>query len=98
MNQVARNIANHKLQDHVRVQYAFASHEEIGRFGSRVIAGELRPDVLVAVDVNHDYEVRFSYLVQAYHGSCTTHMMFMQCCRVGDTMCLCTSMMRVYYM
>eukprot|EP00038_Savillea_parva_P027378 m.59224 g.59224 ORF g.59224 m.59224 type:complete len:463 (+) comp7873_c0_seq2:64-1452(+) len=53
---VARNIANHKLQDHVRVQYAFASHEEIGRFGSRVIAGELRPDVLVAVDVNHDYE------------------------------------------
>ena len=26
-----------------------------GRFGSRVLCAELRPDVLVAVDVNHDY-------------------------------------------
>lgn len=27
-----------------------------GRFGSRVLAQELRPDVLIAVDVNHDYD------------------------------------------
>lgn len=40
----------------VRVLSAFASHEEIGRFGSRVVAAELRPDVLIAADVNHDYE------------------------------------------
>lgn len=33
-----------------------SQHEEIGRFGSRVLAQELRPDVLIAVDVNHDYE------------------------------------------
>ena len=39
----------------VRCQFAFASHEEIGRFGSRVMAGELNPDALIAVDVNHDY-------------------------------------------
>ena len=36
--------------------FAFASHEEIGRFGSRILAAELKPDVLIAVDVNHDYE------------------------------------------
>lgn len=40
----------------VRVLFAAASHEEIGRMGSRVIAGEMTPDVLLAVDVNHDYE------------------------------------------
>ena len=44
------------ITDHVRCLFAFASHEEIGRFGSRVLAGELEPDVLIAVDVNHDYE------------------------------------------
>jgi putative aminopeptidase FrvX len=37
--------------------FAFATHEEIGRFGSRVLVEKLRPDVLIAVDVNHDYEV-----------------------------------------
>lgn len=42
--------------DHVRGMFAFASHEEIGRFGSRVLAAELKPDVLIAVDVNHDYD------------------------------------------
>ena len=39
----------------VRVQFAFASHEEIGRFGSRVMVGELKPDAIIGVDVNHDY-------------------------------------------
>ena len=42
--------------DHVRIMSAFASHEEIGRFGSRVVVAECEPDVLIAVDVNHDYE------------------------------------------
>ncbi|HBM28506.1 MAG TPA: peptidase M42, partial [Halomonas sp.] len=35
--------------------FAIASYEEIGRFGSRVLAGELKPDALIGVDVNHDY-------------------------------------------
>lgn len=39
----------------VRLLAAMASHEEIGRFGSRVLASVFRPDVLIAVDVNHDY-------------------------------------------
>ncbi|KAH9256064.1 hypothetical protein BASA81_005840 [Batrachochytrium salamandrivorans] len=39
----------------VRVLFAIAGHEEIGRFGSRVLANQFNPDVLVAVDVNHDY-------------------------------------------
>eukprot|EP00040_Diaphanoeca_grandis_P006142 m.36133 g.36133 ORF g.36133 m.36133 type:complete len:455 (-) comp17264_c2_seq1:131-1495(-) len=45
-----------KVYENIRVLYAFAAHEEIGRFGSRVLVESLRPDVLVAVDVNHDYE------------------------------------------
>lgn len=40
----------------LRCLFAFASHEEIGRFGSRVLASQLEPDVIIAVDVNHDYE------------------------------------------
>ncbi len=39
----------------VRVLCAAASHEEIGRMGSRVMAGELKPDAVIAVDVNHDF-------------------------------------------
>ena len=42
--------------DGVRVQLAIASHEEIGRMGSRVLAGELKPDVVIGVDVNHDFK------------------------------------------
>lgn len=42
--------------NNVRCLFAFASHEEIGRFGSRVMAGEFKPDVLIGVDVNHDYD------------------------------------------
>jgi endoglucanase len=40
----------------VRVIFAIASHEEIGRFGSRVLAATLKPDALIAVDgkLNHD--------------------------------------------
>ena len=53
--EVARLIAEAGDTSNVRVLYAIASHEEIGRFGSRVMAGELAPDVLIGIDVNHDY-------------------------------------------
>ena len=53
--EVARLVAAAGDTKNIRVLYAVASHEEIGRFGSRVLAGELKPDVLIGVDVNHDY-------------------------------------------
>lgn len=53
--EVARLIAEAGGTDNVRVMFAIASYEEIGRFGSRVMAGELKPDALIGVDVNHDY-------------------------------------------
>jgi len=53
--EAARLLAQAGELKNIRCLYAFASHEEIGRFGSRVIAGELKPDALIAVDVNHDY-------------------------------------------
>ena len=53
--EVARLVSEAGGTDNIRVLYAVASHEEIGRFGSRVLAGEMAPDVLIAIDVNHDY-------------------------------------------
>ncbi len=53
--EVARLIAERGGTSQVRVLFAIASYEEIGRMGSRVLAGELEPDVLIGVDVNHDY-------------------------------------------
>jgi len=53
--EVARLIAQAGGTQNVRCLFAVASHEEIGRFGSRVLAGEMKPDVLIAIDVNHDY-------------------------------------------
>ena len=53
--EVARLIAEAGGTENVRVMFAIASYEEIGRFGSRVLAGELKPDALIGVDVNHDY-------------------------------------------
>ncbi|WP_148252113.1 M20/M25/M40 family metallo-hydrolase [Aidingimonas lacisalsi] len=53
--EIARLIAEAGGTKQVRVLFAIASYEEIGRFGSRVLAGELEPDVLIGVDVNHDY-------------------------------------------
>lgn len=41
--------------DSVRVLFTIAGHEEIGRLSSRVLVKYFQPDVLVAVDVNHDY-------------------------------------------
>ena len=54
--EVARLIADEGGLENVRVLFTIATHEEIGRFGSRVLAGELKPDVVIGVDVNHDYE------------------------------------------
>ncbi|MEL6713246.1 MAG: peptidase M42 [Planctomycetota bacterium] len=54
--EVGRLLAEGDALKNVRVLLAAASHEEIGRMGSRVLAGELTPDVLIAVDVNHDYQ------------------------------------------
>ncbi len=53
--EVARLIAEAGGTEKVRVMFAIASYEEIGRFGSRVLAGELKPDAIIGVDVNHDY-------------------------------------------
>lgn len=53
--EVARLIAEAGGTKKVRVMFAVASHEEIGRYGSRVLAGVHKPDTLIAVDVNHDY-------------------------------------------
>jgi len=53
--ELARLLSKKQLKN-IRVQFAIASHEEIGRFGSRVIAGELKPDILIGIDVNHDFK------------------------------------------
>lgn len=53
--EIAKLVAGTTAMKKVRCQFAFASHEEIGRYGSRVMAGELKPDAIIAVDVNHDY-------------------------------------------
>lgn len=55
VTEIARTLANEGL-DNIRVLYTIATHEEIGRFGSTQVVGELKPDVLIATDVNHDYE------------------------------------------
>jgi len=55
VTEIARTLASEGL-DNIRVLYTIATHEEIGRFGSTQIVGELKPDVLIATDVNHDYE------------------------------------------
>ncbi len=54
--EIARLLAESGGLKNVRYLGAAATHEEIGRQGSRVLAGELRPDVVIGVDVNHDYE------------------------------------------
>jgi len=54
--EAARLTAEAGLPRNVRVLFAIASYEEIGRMGSRVLAGELKPDAILAVDVNHDFD------------------------------------------
>lgn len=53
--EIARLIAESGDVKNVRFLGAMASHEEIGRFGSRVMAEHFRPDVTIAVDVAHDF-------------------------------------------
>jgi putative aminopeptidase FrvX len=53
--EVARILAQTPLKN-LRVLYTIATHEEIGRFGATTIAGELKPDILIGSDVNHDYD------------------------------------------
>jgi endoglucanase len=54
--EIARVIAEAGGLDDVRALFTIATHEEIGRFGSRVLAGEFDPDVVIGVDVAHDYD------------------------------------------
>jgi endoglucanase len=54
--EVARQVAAAGGTRNLRVLFAIASHEEVGRLGSRVLAQTFRPDLLASVDVSHDYE------------------------------------------
>ncbi len=53
--EIARLVAEAGDINNIRFLGAMASHEEIGRFGSRVLAEHFRPDVTIAVDVAHDF-------------------------------------------
>jgi len=53
--EIAKILAKSPLKN-VRVLYTIATHEEIGRFGATAVAGELKPDILIGSDVNHDYD------------------------------------------
>ncbi|WP_435896196.1 peptidase M42 [Oceaniferula spumae] len=53
--EIAKILAKSPLKN-LRVLYTIATHEEIGRFGATAIAGELKPDILIGSDVNHDYD------------------------------------------
>ena len=53
--EIAKLLAKSPLKN-IRVLYTIATHEEIGRFGATAIAGELKPDILIGSDVNHDYD------------------------------------------
>lgn len=54
--ELAQLVAESKGLSNVRYLAAMASHEEIGRFGSRVLVEHFRPDVSIAVDVAHDFD------------------------------------------
>jgi endoglucanase len=51
----ARLVAEAGGPSNIRVLYTAATYEEIGRFGSRVLVSEMRPDAVIGVDVNHDF-------------------------------------------
>ena len=55
--EVARLLAESEGLKNVRYLGAAATHEEIGRFGSRVLAQELRPDVVIGVDGQQGVEM-----------------------------------------
>ena len=52
---VAAEASDSPIRKNLRVLFAFASHEEIGRFGSRVIASQFAPDVVIAVRLDSYY-------------------------------------------
>lgn len=54
--ETARLVAEAGGLKNIRCLFAIATHEEIGRYGSRVMAGEFEPDVLIGLDVSHDFE------------------------------------------
>jgi putative aminopeptidase FrvX len=56
VTELARIIAEEGGLKNLRVQFAVATYEEIGRFGSRILASHLSPDILIGVDVDHDYK------------------------------------------
>jgi len=56
VSELGRLLAAEGGLKNVRVMLAVATYEEIGRFGSRVLAGQLKPDILIGVDVDHDFK------------------------------------------
>jgi putative aminopeptidase FrvX len=56
VSEIGRLLAKDGGLKNLRVMMAIATYEEIGRFGSRVLAGVLKPDILIGVDVDHDYK------------------------------------------
>ena len=54
--EAARLVAEIGGFKNVRCLFTIATHEEIGRMGSRVAAGVFAPDVVIAADVSHDYK------------------------------------------
>ncbi len=54
--EVARLMAKDQKYKNLRLIFAFAPFEEIGRFGSRIMAHKIEPDILMAIDVTHDYK------------------------------------------
>lgn len=59
--EVARLLAQKGGLKNIRLLSAIAAYEEIGRFGSRVFAQTFHPDVLIGVDVSHDYVAAPTY-------------------------------------
>jgi putative aminopeptidase FrvX len=53
--ELARIFTKKQLKN-LRILFTIATHEEIGRFGATAIAGEMKPDIILATDVNHDYD------------------------------------------
>ena len=56
VSELARLMASAGGLNNVRVLFAIAAYEEIGRFGSRVLAGLFKPDIVIGIDVDHDYK------------------------------------------
>lgn len=55
VTELAQLIARSPLKN-LRVLFAIATHEEIGRFGATALAGDFKPDILIGTDVSHDFD------------------------------------------